>query len=62
MKTIRYNDKELFNKFNLFFIKIYLTRAKNIYLESIGIQADFLQEIYNLGLANVRLDLPEEES
>ena len=35
---------------------------KNIYLEDIGIKADFVHAIYNLGLANMRLDLTEEAS
>ena len=38
------------------------TRAKEIYLEAIGIQADCVKAIYNLGLANVRLDFPKEAS
>ena len=62
VKISRYNAKALVNKGNCLFIKSDFTRSKEIYLEAIGIQADFFQEIYNLGLANVSLDLPEEAS
>ena len=61
-KTCRYNIKVLLNKKNVFLIKSDVTRAKDIYLEAIGIQAYFVTEIYNLGLANVGLDFPEETS
>ena len=36
--------------------------SKEIYLEGIGIQEDCVQEIYNLGIENVRLDIPKEAS
>ena len=60
VKASRSKTKALVNKWNWFLISIYFTRNKEIYLEAIGIQADCVQEIYNLGLAYVRLDIPEE--
>ena len=62
VKTSQYNAKALVSKLNCFFVKSDFTRSKEIYLESIGIQAYCVQEIYNLGLANVRLYIPEEAS
>ena len=61
-KTCQYNTKVLVNKVNLFLMISDVTRAKNIYLESIGIPKDRVQEIYNIVLDNVRLYLPEESS
>ena len=62
MKTSCYNVKALVNKGNLLFMKCDFIRSKDIYLEAIGIQAYFVTEIYNLGLANVGLDFREETS
>ena len=50
------------NKGNCFFIKCDFTRPKEKYLEVIGIQVDCVQVIYNLGLANARIYIPEESS
>ena len=50
MKTIWYNTKSLVNKGNWLFIKSDLKKLKEKYLEDIGIQVDFVQAIYNLGL------------
>ena len=62
VNTSRYTSMALVNKGNCFFIKCDFTRPKEKYLEVIGIQVDCVQVIYNLGLENVRLYLPEEAS
>ena len=62
VKTTQYNAKELVNKGNCLFIKSNLKRPQKRYLEAVGIQADFVQAVYNLDLANVRLDITEEAS
>ena len=62
MKTSWYNANSLVNKGNCLFIKSNFTIEKEIYLEFIYVQADYVQEIYNLGLATVKLGLPKEAS
>ena len=62
VKTSWYNANSLVNKGNCLFIKSNFTIEKEIYLEFIDVQADYVQEIYNLGLATVRLGLPKESS
>lgn len=56
----RYNAKALVNKGNCLFISGDYALAKDFYLEAIGVQADCVQSIFNLGLTNVQLGLPEE--
>ena len=43
VKTSRYNTKAIVNKGNYFFINIDFTINKEIYLEAIGILADFFK-------------------
>ena len=57
VNTNQYNVKALVNKGNWFFIKSNIIRSKDIYLEDIVIRNKFFQAIYNLVLANVRLDI-----
>ena len=52
----------MFIKVNWLFIKGGFKKSKEIYLEYFVIQEDFVQAIYNLGLEDMRLDLPEESS
>uniref|UniRef100_A0A7S2KRV1 UDP-N-acetylglucosamine--peptide N-acetylglucosaminyltransferase SPINDLY n=1 Tax=Leptocylindrus danicus TaxID=163516 RepID=A0A7S2KRV1_9STRA len=60
VRTNRYNSKALVNKGNCLFMTNECDDAKDMYLEAIGVQADCAEAIYNLGLTNVRLGLPEE--
>lgn len=55
VKADRYNAKALVNKANIYFEKGDLEAAKELYLEAIGVEADCVQAIYNLGLAYKRL-------
>ena len=52
----RYNHKALVNKGNIHFAKEDHSRAKEFYLEAIGVQADCIEAIYNLGMVNIRMD------
>ena len=56
----RYSAKALVNKGNCFFANGDYASAKDLYLEAIGVESDCTQAIFNLGLSNVRLDLPNE--
>ncbi len=60
VRNSRYNAKALVNKGNCLFVAHEYHRAKELYLEAIGVQADCVEAIYNLGLANVRMNSPEE--
>ena len=51
----RYNSKALVNKGNCLFISEEFDRAKEFYLEAIGVEADCVEAIYNLGLVYKRL-------
>ena len=53
----RYNAKALVNKANTLFAAADFGAAKELYLEAIGVEADCVEAIYNLGLANRRLAL-----
>ena len=55
-----YNAKALVNKGNVLFVNGEFTSAKELYTEAIGIQADCVQAIFNLGLVNAQLGLAEE--
>ncbi|KAF4697190.1 hypothetical protein FOZ63_001262 [Perkinsus olseni] len=46
----RYNCEALVNKGNCLFIANNLSKAKELYLEAIGVAAHCLEAIYNLGL------------
>ena len=51
----RYNAKALVNKANLLFSASDYGNAKELYLEAIGVEADCVEAIYNLGLVNRRM-------
>jgi len=51
----RYNSKALVNKGNTLFINEDYDRAKEFFLEAIGVEADCIEAIYNLGLVYKRL-------
>uniref|UniRef100_A0A7S3ZB54 Uncharacterized protein n=1 Tax=Lotharella globosa TaxID=91324 RepID=A0A7S3ZB54_9EUKA len=55
VRADRYNAKALVNKANFMFKNGYLEGAKELYLEAIGVEADCVEAIYNLGLVNKRL-------
>ena len=56
----RYDAKALVNKGNCHFVNGDITSAKDLYLEAVGVQADCVQAIYNLGLANAQLGQADE--
>lgn len=51
----RYNSKALVNKGNCLFVQEEFDRAKEFLLEAIGVEADCIEAIYNLGLVYKRL-------
>ena len=53
----RYNAKALVNKGNCLFMKNDFMRAKEQYLEAIGVEADCVEALYNLGYVNKKLNL-----
>lgn len=57
VKADRYNAKALVNKANCLFHRGELEQAKELYLEAIGVEADCVEAIYNLGLANKKMGL-----
>lgn len=62
IKADRYNAKALVNKGNCMFISGEYGRAKEMYLEAVGVEADCVEAIYNLGLANLKLNaIPEAQ-
>eukprot|EP00391_Amoebophrya_sp_Ameob2_P001291 CAMPEP_0179008480 /NCGR_PEP_ID=MMETSP0795-20121207/15737_1 /TAXON_ID=88552 /ORGANISM="Amoebophrya sp., Strain Ameob2" /LENGTH=778 /DNA_ID=CAMNT_0020703565 /DNA_START=412 /DNA_END=2749 /DNA_ORIENTATION=+ len=60
VKADRYNSRALVNKGNCLFVAGDLERAKEVYLEAIGVSADCLEAIYNLGLVNSHLGKLQE--
>lgn len=52
----RYNAKALVNKGNCLFMKNDFRKAKECYLEAIGVAADCIEALYNLSLVNKRLN------
>lgn len=50
LENERYNHKALVNKGNIYFHKQEYSRAKDCYLEAIGVQSDCIEAIYNLGM------------
>lgn len=60
IKEDRYNALALVNKGNCFYFKEEYEKAKEHYLEAIGVEADCLEAIYNLGLVNKPLNLWHE--
>mmetsp|Transcript_13666 Transcript_13666/g.36798 ORF Transcript_13666/g.36798 Transcript_13666/m.36798 type:complete len:844 (-) Transcript_13666:172-2703(-) len=55
VKADRYNARALVNKGNCMFMNDEYERAKEVYLEAIGVSADCLEAIYNLGLVNMHI-------
>ena len=62
IKADRYNAKALVNKGNCLYVAGEYSRAKEMYLEAVGVEADCVEAIYNLGLANLKLNaVPEAQ-
>lgn len=55
LENERYSHKALVNKGNIYFYKEEYDKAKDYYLEAIGVQSDCVEAIYNLGMINERL-------
>lgn len=63
IKADRYNAKALVNKGNCLFVAGELGRAREMFLEAVGVEADCIEAIYNLGLVNMKLsNLAEAQS
>jgi len=60
VKADRYNARALVNKGNCMFMNDEFERAKEVYLEAIGVSADCLEAIYNLGLVNMHIGRYQE--
>lgn len=56
----RYNAKALVNKGNCLYVKHECERAKELFLEAIGVEADCIEAIYNLGLVNIKMGVLHE--
>ena len=56
----RYNAKALVNKGNCLFMAGEFGRAKELFLEAVGVEADCVEAIFNLGLVNVKLGALDE--
>jgi len=56
----RYNSKALVNKGNCLYNQEDYDRAKEFFLEAIGVEADCIEAIYNLGLVYKRLSYYNE--
>merc|ERR1719161_1220792 len=60
VKADRYNARALVNKANCMFMIDEFERAREIYLEAVGVSADCLEAIYNLGLVNMHIGKYQE--
>ncbi len=56
MRSDRYNAKALVNKGNCLYVAGNYQAARDMYLEAVGVEADCVEAIYNLGLTNTRLN------
>lgn len=56
IKSDRYNAKALVNKGNCLMVGGDNARAREMYLEAVGVEADCIEAIYNLGLVNLKLN------
>lgn len=56
IKSDRYNAKALVNKGNCLFVAREEQRAREMYLEAVGVEADCIEAIYNLGLVNIKMN------
>uniref|UniRef100_A0A7S3GJA5 Intraflagellar transport protein 88 n=1 Tax=Palpitomonas bilix TaxID=652834 RepID=A0A7S3GJA5_9EUKA len=55
IRADRYNAKALVNKGNCLIVKGEYERSREMYMEAIGVEANCLEAIYNVGLVNKRL-------
>jgi len=53
----RFNAKALVNRGNCLFVRNEFLRAKEQYLEAIGVQADCIEALYNLAFVNKKLNM-----
>jgi len=53
----RYNAKALVNRGNCLFVRNEFLRAKEQYLEAIGVEADCIEALYNLAFVNKKLNM-----
>ena len=53
----RYNAKALVNRGNCLYVKNEFLRAKEQYLEAIGVEADCIEALYNLAFVNRKLNM-----
>jgi len=53
----RYNAKALVNRGNCLYMKNEFLRAKEQYLEAIGVEADCVEALYNLAYVNKKLNM-----
>lgn len=53
----RYNAKALVNRGNCLYVKNEFLRAKESYLEAIGVEADCVEALYNLAFVNKKLNM-----
>lgn len=60
VKADRYNAKALVNKGNCLFMAGDFNRAKEMYLEAVGVEANCVEALFNLGLVNLRLNIIAE--
>ena len=60
IKNDRYNAKALVNKGNCFYNAGEFAKAKDLYLEAVGVEADCVEAIYNLGLVNLKVNSLQE--
>ncbi|OMJ89911.1 hypothetical protein SteCoe_7798 [Stentor coeruleus] len=60
IKTDRYNAKALVNKGNCLYIRGEYETSKEFFLEAIGVEADCVEAIYNLGLVNRKMEVDLE--
>lgn len=60
LKYDRYNAKVLVNKGNIYYYKRDFIRAKENYLEAIGVEADCVEALYNLAYVNKQISAYNE--
>lgn len=60
IKSDRYNAKGLVNKGNCLYMSQDYSQAKEFYLEAVGVEADCLEAMFNLGLVNEKLGSLQE--
>ena len=53
----RFNAKALVNQGNCFYVKNEFLKAKELYLQAIGVQADCVEALYNLAFVNKKLNM-----